>query len=71
MAVGAQLRLVVLGGDAKHVVAGDADPEDNLLRCGCRFGFSFLFLGHNFIAEDYPSLTSVLCVVWLGPKAPR
>ena len=49
MAVGAQLRLVVLGGDAKHVVAGDADAVDNLLRLGCRFGFSFLFLSHNRI----------------------
>ena len=49
MAVGAQLRLVVLGGDAKHVVAGDADAVDNLLRLGCRFGFGFLFLSHNRI----------------------
>src|SRR5437899_2970349 len=49
MAVGAQLRLVVLGGNAKHVVAGDADAVDNLLRLGCRFGFGFLFLSHNRI----------------------
>ena len=49
MAVGAQLRLVVLGGNAKHVVAGDADAVDNLLRLGCRFGFGFLFLRHNRI----------------------
>jgi len=49
MAVGAQLRLVVLGGDAKHVVAGDADAVDNLLRLGCRFDFGFLFLSHNRI----------------------
>ncbi len=47
MAVGAQLRLVVLGGDAKHVVAGDADAVDNLLRLGCRFGFGFLFLSRG------------------------